>query len=78
MLGLLGSTAFNPGGADGLFYGGGSFFGKQVVGVLVSSVYAFVFTYGMLWIINKFTRVKTTEIEENTLDESLHGENAYI
>jgi hypothetical protein len=32
----------------------------------------------MLWLINKLTRVKTTEDEETTLDESLHGENAYI
>jgi hypothetical protein len=32
----------------------------------------------MLWIINKVTTVKTTEAEETTLDESLHGESAYI
>jgi Amt family ammonium transporter len=77
MLGLLGSTAFNPAGADGLIFGGGVFFFKEVVAVAVSSVYAFVFTYAMLWIINKLTTVKTTEIEESTLDESLHGEHAY-
>jgi Amt family ammonium transporter len=78
MLGLLGSTAINPGGANGLFFGGGDFFLKQVVAVAVSSVYAFIFTYVMLWIINKFTTVKTTEVEETTLDESLHGESAYV
>jgi Amt family ammonium transporter len=77
MLGLLGSIAVNSSGANGLFNGGGDFFVKELVAVLVSSVYAFVFTYVMLWIINKITAVKTTEAEENTLDESLHGESAY-
>ena len=77
MLGLLGSTVINPNGADGLFFGGSDFFFKQVVAVVVSSVYAFVFTYAMLWIINLFSTVKTTEVEESTLDESLHGETAY-
>ncbi len=77
MLGLLGTTAVNANGANGLFHGGADFFVKQLVAVVVSSTYAFVFTYGMLWIINKFAQVKTTEAEETTLDESLHGEHAY-
>ncbi len=78
MLGLLGSSAVNPAGADGLFRGGSAFFIKQIVAIGVSSIYAFVFTYAMLWIINKITIVKTTEVEEGTLDESLHGESAYV
>lgn len=78
MLGLLGSTMVNPAGADGLFYGGADFFMKELVAIVVSSIYAFVFTYGMLWIIDKITTVKTSESEETTLDESLHGEAAYI
>lgn len=45
--------------------------------ILVSSVYAFVFTWVMLWIITKTTGVKTSETEEGLLDESLHGESAY-
>jgi len=78
MLGLLGTTAINPHGANGLFYGGGDFFFKQVVSIIGSSIYAFVFTFSMLWLINKFTTVRTTETEEGTLDESLHGEQAYV
>jgi Amt family ammonium transporter len=78
MLGLLGSVAVNPAGANGLFFGGGGFFVKELVAILISSAYAFIFTYGMLWIINKITTVKTTESEETTLDESLHGESAYV
>jgi ammonium transporter, Amt family len=78
LLGILGSQAVNPNGANGLLFGGGSFFVKQLVAVVVSSIYAFTFTYAMLWVINKITTVKTTEAEETTLDESLHGESAYI
>lgn len=78
MLGLLGSTAVNPAGADGLFFGGGDFFIKQLVTIVVSSIYAFLFTYIMLVIINKFSAVKTTELEEQEgLDRTLHGEEAY-
>jgi len=77
LLGLFGSLSINPNGADGLFRGGSAFFAKQLFAVAVSSVYAFTFTYGMLWVINKLTPVRTTEIEESTLDESLHGETAY-
>jgi Amt family ammonium transporter len=77
MLGLLASTAFNPRGANGLFYGGGGFFVRELVAVLISSAYALLFTYVMLWVINKISTVKTTEAEETTLDESLHGETAY-
>ena len=43
-----------------------------------SSVWAFVFTYGMLRIIDAFTPVKVDEISEAVgLDESIHGEHAY-
>lgn len=78
MLGLMASLAVNPSGADGLFAGNSSFFFKQLLAVIVSSIYAFVFTYVMLFFINKITRVRTTEGEEEAgLDASLHGETAY-
>jgi ammonium transporter, Amt family len=81
MLGLFGSLAVNSTlGANGLFYGGGAgFLGKQLVAVVVSSIWAFVFTYGMLWIIDKFTPVRVTKAdEEEGLDTSEHGEVAYL
>ncbi len=77
MLGLLGSTAINANGADGLFFGGSAFFGKQIAAIVISSIYAFAFTYGMLWVINLITPVRTSDAEESLLDESLHGESAY-
>jgi Amt family ammonium transporter len=65
-------------GADGLIYGGTSFFVKQLVAVTAASVYAFIFTYIMLIVINMFTPVKVDEKSERIgLDEALHGERAY-
>ena len=78
LLGLMGSTAVNSAGADGLLRGNSAFFVKQVLVVVGSSIYAFGFTFGMLWLINIVARVRTTEGEEELgLDEALHGESAY-
>jgi Amt family ammonium transporter len=78
LLGLFANSAFNPAGTNGLFYGNPGFFGKQVVAVLFSSVWAFGFTYGMLRVIDIFTPVKVEMMsEEIGLDESIHGEHAY-
>ena len=77
LLGLYASKAINPNGADGLFFGGTDFFMKELIAVVVTSIYAFVFTYLMLVLINKITRVKVTaEEEEEGLDSSYHGESA--
>lgn len=78
LLGLFAQKAFNPSGVDGLFYGNPEFFGKQLVAVVISSIWAFVFTYLMLWIINKITPVRVPEAEESEgLDTGQHGEVAY-
>ncbi|MFH0735316.1 MAG: ammonium transporter [bacterium] len=79
LLGVFASVEFNPAGVNGLLAGNVSFFVKQLVAVLVSSVWAFGFTYGMLWIINKITVVRVEEAHEHTgLDQSLLGETAYL
>ncbi len=76
MLGALAVEAV--GGVNGLFYGGGpSLLMKQTVAVLGVSIYAFGFSWVMLWLINKFTPVRCSEEEEQDLDQSLHGEHAY-
>ena len=77
LLGLMASKAINPNGADGLFFGGTDFFMKELIAVVGTSIYAFIFTYFMLVLINKITRVKVTaEEEEKGLDSSYHGETA--
>ncbi|MFI5196134.1 MAG: ammonium transporter [Chitinophagales bacterium] len=78
MLGVYASKAINPGGADGLMLGGTTFFLHQVIAVVGACVYAFVFTYLMLAIINFVTKVKVHEEAEIAgLDASIHGEQAY-
>jgi Amt family ammonium transporter len=48
------------------------------VAVLGASAWAFVFTYGMLFAINKITPVRVSEAEEAVgLDTALHSEQAY-
>ena len=55
------------------------FFLVQLAAVCISSVWAFVFTYGMLWIIDRITPVKVDEAGQTEgLDQALHGEVAYI
>ena len=77
--GVFASTAFNPAGTDGLVLGNGAFFVKQLVAVALSSVWAFAFTYGMLWLIDRVTPVKVDQAaEESGLDAALHGETAYL
>ena len=78
LLGVFASKAMNSAGADGLLAGGTGFFVKQCVAVVGACVYAFIFTYVMLALINKITRVKVSQTEEDMgLDASLHGEKAY-
>ena len=79
MLGLFATTAFNPAGTNGLFAGNPDFFLKQVAAVLLSSVWAFGFTLGMLWLIDRVTPVRVAQtVEEAGLDSGLHGEEAYV
>ncbi len=78
MLGVFASKAVNSAGADGLWFGNASFFGKEIVAVAVASIYGFIFTYIMLIIINYITPVRVSESEEVLgLDHSIHGEKAY-
>lgn len=78
LLGVFASKAINGSGADGLLNGGGSFFMKEIITVVAAAIYAFIFTYIMLSIINRITPVKVDEQTERLgLDESLHGEKAY-
>jgi len=78
-LGLFATTAVNSAGANGLFNGGPGFFGKELIAVAGAAVYAFLFTYAMLWLINKVTKVHVSAADEEAgLDASVHGEAAYL
>ncbi len=77
-----GWSAWNPaanGGVDGLLAGNSIFFFKQLAAALFSTVWAFAFTLGMLWIINHITPVRVEDAQEELgLDEAIHGETAYV
>jgi Amt family ammonium transporter len=76
LLGVFASSSIN--GQSGLLEGNVYFFIKEVVAVIGAAAYAFIFTYVMLVLINRITRVKVTDSEESIgLDASLHGEKAY-
>src|SRR5712692_209817 len=77
LLGVFAGTAVNPNGGVGLVHGAGSFFGKQIAAGLWCSLYAFVFTYAMLKVIDLIVPVRVGEEAESGLDEHMHGESAY-
>jgi Amt family ammonium transporter len=79
LLGVFATKTFNPAGADGLLAGNPGFFVVEVGAAVLGTVWAIVFTLGMLWLINRVTPVRTDQAaEEVGLDEALHGEVAYL
>ncbi|WP_088225573.1 ammonium transporter [Desulfosporosinus sp. FKB] len=65
-------------GIDGLIQGNVHQFLVQTFGVFFSTVYSFVITYLILWLLNTFSNVRVSiEDEKEGLDAKLHGESAY-
>lgn len=78
LLGVFALSSVNGSGSDGLLAGNSSFFFKQLIAVIAASVYAFIFTYIMLILINFITPVRVSEESEKMgIDISEHGETAY-
>jgi Amt family ammonium transporter len=65
-------------GVSGLIEGNTHQFVVQCEAVAITSVYAFAVTWGLLSVVNVFTKVRVDEAaEEKGLDTELHGETAY-
>lgn len=65
-------------GVNGLIHGDIHQFGVQILGTLIASVYAFIVTYLILKVVNRFIPVRVSEEEEEKgLDISIHKEEAY-
>jgi ammonium transporter, Amt family len=76
--GLFATTAVNPGGADGLFYGNPIQFVIQAVAVVASIAMAFGVTYGLAKVLGAVMGLRVSDNEEEVgLDISAHGERAY-
>jgi Amt family ammonium transporter len=76
--GLFASTAINPNGANGLFFGNPVQFFIQFISVITTMVFAFLMTWVILKVINIIMGLRVTdEEEEKGLDLSLHNETGY-
>jgi ammonium transporter, Amt family len=65
-------------GTSGLIEGNVSQFAWQCAAAAISAGYSFVVTFVALKVINLFTPVRVPEaVEEQGLDEAIHGEKAY-
>ncbi len=77
-LGLLATKAVNPGGANGLFYGGTSFFVAQLLGIVAVGVYTFVLTLILIKVVDVILGIRVEPEEEVAgLDVTEHSETAY-
>jgi Amt family ammonium transporter len=76
--GLFASTAANPDGANGLFFGNPAQLWLQFLSVVATMVFAFVMTVIILRIVDALVGLRVTEEEEEKgLDISLHNEAGY-
>lgn len=78
LIGLLATSAMT-GGPQGLFYGGGlGQLGRQVLAMLVVALYAFVVSYGLAKLIDRFMGFRlSAEDEASGVDFTQHAETAY-
>jgi len=78
LLGIFSTLSVNNDGANGLLYGGIEFFKKEVAAVAFASLYAFLITILIFFIIDNTMSLRVPkDIEEQGLDKHLHGEKAY-
>ena len=76
--GLFASTAVNPDGANGLFFGNPGQLGVQFISVIGTMVFAFVMTLIILKVVQVITGLRIDpEDEERGMDVSLHNEAGY-
>jgi Amt family ammonium transporter len=81
LLGFMADSSAVPGGdfIDGVFFGGGILLWNQVVSISVVFAYSFAVTFMIAKIIDKTMGLRVSEEAElSGLDQSDHGEAAYI
>ena len=76
--GLWATTAVNPDGANGLFYGETDLLVAQIISVVAAYLLAIIGSYVLYRIVNAFTTIRVDEAEETAgLDIIEHGERSY-
>ncbi|MGH7163914.1 MAG: ammonium transporter [Nitrospiraceae bacterium] len=76
--GLLASSAVNPGGPNGWFFGHAAQFGIQALAVFAAALFSFVGTYIILKLVDGLIGLRISPEEEAVgLDLSQHNERAY-
>ena len=81
LLGFMADSSAVPGGdfIDGVFFGGGILLWNQIVSISVVFAYSFAVTFVIAKIIDKTMGLRVSEEAElSGLDQSDHGEAAYI
>lgn len=80
LIGVLADKAINPAGADGLLHGGGlTLLGHQAVAVGAAVAFAFVASWILLKLIDKFIGLRVSPNEEVMgLDKGQHEEDGYV
>jgi len=76
--GLFASTAWNPGGADGLFFGNPKLFAVQAYGAFATIIYSVIVTFVILKVIDMIVGLRVdSEAEVRGLDLAEHSEAGY-
>jgi ammonium transporter, Amt family len=79
LLGVFAYLTVNAAGADGLFAGNATFLGKQIAAAVLVAAYAFVATWVILKVLNRFEEVRVPdEVELQGLDSEMREQSAYI
>lgn len=78
LTGVFAEKAINELGNNGLLFGNPQLLGIQALAVVVSAVYSFVVTYGLLKLLSYKVGLRVSKKEEEQgLDVAVHGEAAY-
>jgi Amt family ammonium transporter len=76
--GLFASTAVNPAGLNGLFFGNPPLLGIQAIAVIATYAYVALYTFIICKIVDRIVGLRVCEDDEITgLDYTQHRENAY-
>jgi ammonium transporter, Amt family len=76
LTGVFATKTVNAAGADGLFYGGTTFFVTQIKGLAIVVAYSFSMSFAIFKFINFILPIRVSQEEEELgLDASQHNEN---